>query len=114
MSNRDHFLGHISVQEVRFNEKSILDMQTHHKPTETFQKTNFYSCQLPGVKNGFIKGEALRSLRTNSSQTNFEENIKNFENHLVERGYPAAVIVRKSLFEVKFASSSSTEKQIRT
>ena len=114
MSNRDHFLGHKSVQEVRFYKKSILDVQTHHKPTETFQKTNFYSCQLPGVKKGFIKGEALRPLRTNSSQTNFEENIKNFENRLIERGYPAAVIVRKYLFEVKFANSSSTEKQIRT
>ena len=114
MSNRDHFLGHKSVQEVRFNEKSILDVQTHHKPTETFQKTNFYSCQLPGVKKGFVKGEALRPLRINSSQTNFEENIKNFENRLIERGYPAALIVRKDLFEVKFANSSSTEKQIPT
>ena len=27
MSNRDHFLGHKSAQEVRFNEKSILDQQ---------------------------------------------------------------------------------------
>ena len=29
----------------------------------------------PGVKKGFIKGEALRLLRTNSSEKTFEENI---------------------------------------
>ena len=86
MSNRDHFLEHKSVHEVRFNKKSILDVQTHHKPTETFHKTSFYSCQLPRAKKGFIKGEALRPLRTNSSQTKFEENIKKFENRLIERG----------------------------
>ena len=35
----------------------------------------FYSCQPPGVKKCFIKGEALRRLRTASShaQTTFEE-----------------------------------------
>ena len=41
--------------------------------TETFQYTNFYSCHPPDVKKGFIKGEALRLLRTNSSQITFEE-----------------------------------------
>lgn len=29
---------------VRFNKDSILDMQTHFKPTETFQYTKFYMC----------------------------------------------------------------------
>ena len=46
MSNRDHFLGHKSVQEVRFNEKSIPDVQTQHKPIETLQKTNFDSTRV--------------------------------------------------------------------
>ena len=49
---------------VRFNEKSILDVQTRYKPTVTFQYSNFYSCHPQGVKKGFIKGEALRLLRT--------------------------------------------------
>ena len=43
----------------------ILDVQTHFKPTETFQYTHFSSCHPLGVKKG-VKGEALRLLRTNS------------------------------------------------
>ena len=39
-----------------------------------FQYTHYTSCHATGVKKGFIKGEALRLLRTNSSETKFEEN----------------------------------------
>ena len=42
------------------------------------QKPFTYSCQPPGVIKCFIKGDALRRLRTDSSQTPFEENIKKF------------------------------------
>ena len=59
----------------RFNRESILDVRMHFKPTETFQYTNFYSCHPPGVMKSFIKGEALRILRTNSSQSTFKENL---------------------------------------
>ena len=76
----------------RFHKESILDVKTHYKPTETFQFTNFYSCHPPGVTKGFIKGEALRLLRTNSSKDTFEQNIQNFESRLKCRGYPAGVI----------------------
>ena len=58
----------------RFYKESLLDGRTHYKPTETLQYTNFYSCHPPGVTKGFIKGEALRHLRTNSSKTTFEAN----------------------------------------
>ena len=105
--NRDHFLGHKSLQGGRFNKESILDVQTHYKPTETSQCTNFYSCHPPGVKKGFIKEEALRLLRANCSQTTFEGNIRNFQNRLIERGYPAAIL-RKYLSEVKFAEGKRT------
>ena len=37
----------------------------------------------------FIKGEALRLLRTNSSQFTFEENMSNFKTRLQNRDYPA-------------------------
>jgi len=78
----------------RFHKESILDVQTHYKPTETFQFkfTNFYSCHPPGITKGFIKGEALRFLRTNSSKETFEQNIKNFKSRLKWRGYPTGVI----------------------
>jgi len=76
--------------------------RTHFKPTETFHYTNFYSCHPPGVTKGFIKGEALRLLRTNSSQFTFEENMSNFKTRLQNRDYPAR-IVEKHLSQIKFS-----------
>ena len=43
---------------------------------------------LPGVRKGFIKGEALRLLRTNSSKAKFEENIALLKQRPRHRGYP--------------------------
>ena len=76
------FLDTCIYKEERFEKESILDVRTHFKPTETFQYTYFSSCHPPGVKKGFIKGEALRLLRTNSSEKTFEENITNFKRRL--------------------------------
>ena len=104
------FLDTKVYKGVRFDKESILDVQTHYKPTETFQYTNFYSCHPPGVKKGFIKGEALRLLRTNSSQITFERNSRKFQNRLLERGYPAAIL-RKYLSEVKFADRKTALQQ---
>jgi len=50
---------------------------------------------------GFIKGEVLRLLRTNSSQYTFEENIRNFRACLKNRDYPG-VRVEKHQSEDKF------------
>ena len=82
------FLDTKVCKGVRFDEESMLDVQTHFylQLTETFQYTDFYSCNPPGVKKGFIKGEVLRLLRTNSSQITSERNIINFQNRLLERG----------------------------
>ena len=75
-----------------FGKESILDVRTHFKPTETFQYTHFTSCNPPGVRKGFIKGEALRLLRTNSSKATFEENTTQFKCRLRDRGYPDNLI----------------------
>ena len=56
-----------------FNRESVLDVRTHFKPTETFQYTHFSSCHPTGVKRGFVKGEALRLLRTNSSKNDLRK-----------------------------------------
>ena len=85
----------------RFNRDSTLDVQTRYKQTETFQYTNFYSCHPPGVKKGFIKGEALRLLRTNSSHSMFNKNMQSFKTRLKNRGYPNEYL-EKHLFEVNF------------
>ena len=55
------FLDTVIYKGERFKEQSILD-----KPTETFQYTHYTSCHPSSVKMGFVKGEALRFLRTNS------------------------------------------------
>ena len=104
------FLDTKVYKGVRFNKDSILDVQTHFKPTETFQYTNFYSCHPPGVTKGFIKGEALRLLRTNSSETTFEENMKNFSTRLKNRDYPATT-VEKHLSGVKFSDRKKALEQ---
>ena len=50
---------------------------------------------------GFIKGEALKLLGTNSSKTTFEENITLFKQRLRYRGYRDNLI-DKTLSEVNF------------
>ena len=85
----------------RFNKESVLDMRTHFKPTERFQYTFFTTCHPPAATKGFVKGKALRLLRTNSSIKTFEENITIFKKYLMERGYPQNFI-NNALSEVKF------------
>ena len=51
------FLATVVYKGERFQNKSILDVKTHYKPTETFQYTHYSSCHPPGVKRGFIKGK---------------------------------------------------------
>ena len=48
---------------LRLSTHKILDLQTHFKPTETFQYTHFSACHPLKFKKGFIKGEALSLLR---------------------------------------------------
>ena len=73
LENEITFLDKVVFKGERLKKGTILDMKTHYKPTESFQYTHFNSCHPPGVKNGFIKGEAMRLLRTNCSKTTFEE-----------------------------------------
>ena len=82
------FLDTVVYKGTRFKEKSILDVKTHFKQTETFLNTNFTSRHPPNVKKGFAKGEALRILRKNSSKTTFEENNSNNKKTLDGRRLP--------------------------
>ena len=72
--------------------------------------THFNSCRPAGVKKDFVKGEALRLLRTNSSKFTFEENIENFKTRLISRGYPEQM-VEKILSEVKYEEREQALKQ---
>ena len=101
--NKITFLDTVMFKGERFKNESILDIKTHHKPTETFQYTHFNSCYPPGVKNGFTKGKAIRLLRTKSSKTTFEESLMKFKICLRTCGYPKKIIER-SLSGVNFAA----------
>ena len=100
------FLDTFVYKGERFKKESILDVRTHFKPTETSQYTHFTSCHPPGVRKGFIKGEALRLLRTNSSKATFEENITQFKRRLRNRGYPDNLL-ENTLTEIKFSERMS-------
>ena len=100
------FLDTVVYKGTRFKEKSILDAKTHFKQTETFLHTHFTSCHPPNVKKGFVKGEALRILRKNSSETTFEENNSNFKRSLIDSGYPQTLI-ENLLSEIKFTERKS-------
>ena len=77
---------------------SLIIIQTHFKPTETLQYTHFSSCHPLSAKKGFVKGEALRLLRTNSVKESFE--LKKLR--LLERGYPKS-FAEDILTEIKFS-----------
>ena len=102
------FLDNVVYSGERFQNKSILDVKTHYKPT--FQYTHYSSCHSPGVKRGFIKGEAIRLLRTNSSEKNFQEAMCNFKTRLEARGYPKSLI-KNTLSEVSFAKRQTALKK---
>ena len=108
----------IQIFQIKLHLKSVLDVRTHFKSTDTFQYTHFCSCPLPSppptlsVKIGFIKGEASRLSRTNSSKTSFEEMIKNFEKHLQKRGYPESFIQNR-LSEVNFEDNKLAPQKSR-
>ena len=110
--NEITFIDKVVFKGERLKKESILDIKTHYKAAETFQCTHFKSCHPPGVKNGFIKGEAMTLLRTNSSKTAFEESLVKFKQLLRTRGYPKTVIDR-SLSGVNFAAipSALTQKK---
>ena len=53
------FLDTEVLKGPRFITDKILDVQTHFKPTETFQYTHFSSCHPLSVNKGFVKGENM-------------------------------------------------------
>ena len=76
----------------RFQQTGILDVQTFFKPTNTFQYLHFSSSHPKGAFKGLVKGEAIRFLRSNSSQDNFKRTISTFRHHLLCRGYPKVFV----------------------
>ena len=99
------FLDTVVYKGERFQKDAIPVTETHYKPTETFQYTHYTSCHPPGVKRGFIKGESIRLLGTNSSGKNSQESLSNFKTRLLARGYRKNV--ERILSEDSFAGRES-------
>ena len=101
--NALQFSSHWGFQRTSpFNSKNSWQLQTHFKPSETFQHAHFSSCNPLNCKKSFIKGEALRLLRTNSVRENFEKRKPHFEYSLCQKGFPLT-LVQEMQTEVKFA-----------
>ena len=76
-------------------------------PLQTyFQYRDFNSHRPPDVKNGFSKGEALRLVRTNSSNKHLRRALGKFKRRLRPRGYPKTILER-SLSGANFVAKSS-------
>ena len=72
--------------------------------------THHSSCHPPGFKRGFIKGEKITLLRTNSSEKDFQEAMCNFKTRLEARGCPKNLI-ESTLTEISFAGLQSAPKK---
>ena len=101
------FLDTVVYKYARFKEKSILDAKTYFTHTETFLHTNFTLCHPPNVKKGFVKGEALRILRKNSSKTTFEENNSNLKKKTLDGRRLPTIFDRKPSVRNKIHKTES-------
>ena len=99
------FLDTEVLKEPRLSTHKIFDLQTHFKPTETFQYTHLSSCRRSNCKKG--KGGTLRLLRTNSLRENFEQSKWDFAHRLCQRGYPL-MLVKEILTVVKLTNRKGT------
>ena len=104
-SERAVFLDTDVFKGPRLSTLRILDSQTYLKPTETFRYTHFSSSHPFITKKGFIKGEVLSLLRTNSVKENFYRYKRDFseQRRLCNRVYRKA-LVHKILTEVQFSN----------
>ena len=75
------------LDTVVYKGKIMFSKQIHSRYKNTLQANRISRLPL-GVKKGFVKGEALRLIHTNSSRATFEENVNKFESLLCDRGYP--------------------------
>ena len=107
MSLKHTVSRHRDIQRTMSFNSSILDSQTHFKPTETFQYTHFSSCHPLKTKKGFTKGEAQSLLRTNSVKENFDKHKRDLQPRLCNRSCPTT-FVHKILTEVQFSYRTKT------
>ena len=79
-------IGKHNCEEVRRN-IFVADRETAERLRNNCAELIIASCHPPGVKKGFVKGDAITLLRTNSNESKFLNQIENFKKRLLERGY---------------------------
>ena len=97
----------------RANSLTVRQFSTYERILNLLKLSNIHISRLAtplGVKKGFIKGEALRLLRTNSSKENFQNRLEEFHKHLRERGYPRNLITL-TLSEIHFENRKEALRQ---
>lgn len=82
-----NFLDTTVFKGNRFQSNLILDFKTYIKPTNTFQYLERSSAHNSSVFKGFIKGETIRHLRNTSNENTLLSILREFEMHLLKRGY---------------------------
>ena len=73
-------------------------------------ESNAYPLKWVRDKKGFVKGEVLRLLRTDSVRESFELRKREFLTCFIERGYPED-LVERILAEVQFSSRNRALKK---
>ena len=71
----------------KFTSTGILDVRTHIKPTNKQLYVHASSYHPPATKKAIAKGEAKRFLRTNSTESTYQEMLNKLITKLKERGY---------------------------
>jgi Reverse transcriptase (RNA-dependent DNA polymerase) len=85
----------------RYKAKGILDISIHQKELNKYLYLPYHSYHTIAQKLGFIKGEAIRYVRLNSSKDKYDELLQLFIERLQRRGYPLNFI-QKALKDIDY------------
>ena len=91
----------------RFKQNGVLDIKPYIKPTNKQMYVHATSYHPKGTGKGIVIGEALRYLRTNSSETCFSQAIAKHKRVLKRRGYNP-MVTNKLLEPITFNKRQTT------
>jgi hypothetical protein len=97
-----HQVDFLDITIILNHRKSIIDSVTFQKPLNKYSYLPYHSFHTPSMKLGFIKGEAIRYVRTCSRKRDFNRMISLFTIRLQRRGYPLKII-KDITSQVKFS-----------
>ena len=96
-----NFLDITIRKSKHFEVTGKLNVSTFQKENNLYQYLHFSSNHPRSVFKGLIVGEAIRYVRTNSSEYNYRTQVQKFSNRLLERSYPTKVI-KNALSKVNY------------